>query len=327
MSGMARLGGICPLDGGVRSAHAHLPLRFLRSPSMPHASPCPMQEDATTWRMCLMAFRLENRPRGTELLPLDEQQALPIQYRTASSSVIICYNKEWPVRLIAMFFALLAPLSGHAFTYAVQTSNYNNATPYVACPAGGCVNYTTAMSISGSFTVAAALPANMPLTEISSSVTAYTFNDGVVTYASGGPLARVYSFIVSTDGVGQVNGARILLEPWVTGALPHTVGDYTGRMQFFDNVFSGTQYFRCSSVGTSPSGQADTCLTGTIQDIYTSSASGVGVPVWSFAPDPVVLPAAVASVPTTSPAALLVLMAALGVAAFVFMRSAERRAH
>jgi len=79
-------------------------------------------------------------------------------------------------------------------TYTVTIDN----TP----PAG--TTYTTSMSVSGSFTTAVALAANMPLTDISASILLYSFDDGANTLTqSNSTLFGAFS--VATDGGGNIS--------------------------------------------------------------------------------------------------------------------------
>jgi hypothetical protein len=171
--------------------------------------------------------------------------------------------------------ALLAAHAG-ATTYTFTSANYGAFGNYTSpCATGPCANYTSAMDITGSFTTASPLAANLASQDITSQVVSYSFFDGITTYTNTSPNARIYEFFVATGGSGQITTTAILLEIWQTGASPHAAGNRVALVvvgvgttppEAFNN-------FPCSTVGTSPfSGVSDACIAGTL-DAATSTAN------------------------------------------------------
>jgi hypothetical protein len=108
------------------------------------------------------------------------------------------------------------PFAASAATYVYSGPNYQ----FVQAP------YTTSMSMSGSFTTANPLPANLSPTNIgpngSNLVTSWSFNDGVNTFtqATSVPLPQAGTFNIGTDGSGNINAFFIQLE---SPLPPHSV--------------------------------------------------------------------------------------------------------
>ena len=66
-------------------------------------------------------------------------------------------------------------------------------------------------SVTGFFTIGAALPANLPQTDITALVTNFSFSDGADTFSTADlPLASE-AFIVSTGPTGALNNWEVLL--------------------------------------------------------------------------------------------------------------------
>ena len=109
-------------------------------------------------------------------------------------------------------------LNGAAWsaTYTYTGSNFN----FVSGP------YTTSMSITGSFTTASPLPANMAVTDIgpngSNLVTGWSFTDTINTYTNANSvvLPQLGTFRIGTDVTGSVTSFYIQLEQPLP---PHTV--------------------------------------------------------------------------------------------------------
>lgn len=88
--------------------------------------------------------------------------------------------------------------------------------------------FTTAMRVSGSFTTAAPLPANLPLTAIgpggSNLAQAWTFNDGLTTYTQADSTVfggDAQNFSVATDAAGDISAFRIA---FASPLPPHSLG-------------------------------------------------------------------------------------------------------
>jgi hypothetical protein len=82
-------------------------------------------------------------------------------------------------------------------------------------PAG---TYTTSMSVSGSFTVANPLAANLVNSDIAGSVLDFSFFDGRTTLSPGNAARK--TFVFSTDGAGDI----ILWDVVASTQPPDTVG-------------------------------------------------------------------------------------------------------
>ena len=171
-----------------------------------------------------------------------------------------------------------------AATYTFSSDNYFSIANFSSCDSGPCANYTASMSLTGSFTLASALPPNFSGgADITSQVTAYSFSDGVNTYASTNPNSRIYNFAVVTDGSGNITIGNILLELWQSGSSPHAVGNRVAFIYLNGPAFpngpalptinQGHNNRICIAVANSaPSGVSDVCQTASL-DASTSVAS------------------------------------------------------
>ncbi len=220
---------------------------------------------------------------------------------------------------ILIAFALLGA-QAQAVTYAVtSTSNYTSVTDYTSpCTTGPCANYTTSQNISGSFDVPTALAPNLSNADIHASVTAYSFADGINTYASTDPSVRTSVFRVSTDGSGNITVATtlFLLEKWLTGTSPHSVNDRVAIVSIGGGVSFTRHNLYCTGVGPSGTGMPDSCYQ-TGQDTSTSSASGATISMAAQStPAPV-------NVPTLSEWGMLILSALLALGTLLVMRRSK----
>lgn len=106
--------------------------------------------------------------------------------------------------------ALLAVTSAANATsiYSYTGSNYTSINDL-----GPPGVYTTSMSISGSFTTATALAANLTDVNVFSGVTAFSFMDGRLTYTEAGPFhVPSILFRVSTDAAGAIIAWRFQIQ-------------------------------------------------------------------------------------------------------------------
>lgn len=204
----------------------------------------------------------------------------------------------------ASFVALLLSVAGAhaATTYSYTGAPITNVVPYTSpCTNGAnCQNYTAGTHITGSFTVATPLAANLTSQEIGSTITAYSFTDGISTYTNTDANSRKFRFQVTTNSSGQITASDVVLHQWQLAA-PHSVGSTAaGRFNFVAiNTSSGAQHNRpCDgSIGTSASGDADDCTVSNNSAADTSAEDTSGAAgVWT---NP-----AVSSVPTLSEWAL-----------------------
>ena len=146
--------------------------------------------------------------------------------------------------ILASFLATLAGLAS-ATTYTFTGTPYTSASGV----------FTTSMVVSGSFTTAAPLPPNMPLTEIGPGaatplVTSWSFFDGVRTYThtdSQVLFGLTQHFIVATNASGGISDYQIgFMSP--TG--PHTVGQTMNGVVFNQTSYSATVAL-CTAVDNS----------------------------------------------------------------------------
>ena len=109
----------------------------------------------------------------------------------------------------ALALLLLPPSAAMAATTYFYTGNDYTLIIDNTPPAG--TTYTTSMSVTGSFTVASALAPNMALTDISSDVISYSFNDGVNTLTESNS-SLVGALNVATDAGGDIIEWQITTE-------------------------------------------------------------------------------------------------------------------
>ena len=171
---------------------------------------------------------------------------------------------------------LLAGLAWPALaaTYTYTGANYTTTVPFTApCTVGTCANYTTGMSVTGSFTTAAPLAANLASVNIAALVTSFSFNDGINTFSSANANSWIISFDASTDGSGVPNGGMfIVLATWITGSNPHTGADRYSQFEI-DFSVDGINNLGCSTVGIT-NGTADTCTASPGSDNNSSTFTG-----------------------------------------------------
>jgi hypothetical protein len=166
-------------------------------------------------------------------------------------------------------------------TYLYSSPFYTFVNTNSTCTVGTCASYTTAMRITGSFTTAGPLAANLGLANIAALLTSYSFNDGVNTIANGDPDARIVTFQVTTDGSAGITAESIRLQQWETGSSPHAAGDRFDSIALETTVAEGVNNFSCVVVGTAPSsGVADICSSPS-SDTNTSAGGILGAGTWT----------------------------------------------
>ena len=185
--------------------------------------------------------------------------------------------------MLRAFVALACFVVANAATataYVLEAQTYGVIANFTApCGTGPCANYTAAMQPTGVFQTASPLPPNLSFQNILPLVTAYSFTDGVNTYASNDPNVRAYDFAVETDPFGNVLASQILLELWETGTSPHAVGDRVSFVQIAAGAFTPHNNLYCAEVGTGGStGTADLCTFP--QPEASSTSDAVASAVW-----------------------------------------------
>ena len=177
-----------------------------------------------------------------------------------------------------------------AATYGVTSANYNTLINFTApCGLGTCTNFTPAMNISGTFAVPT-LAANLSNQNIVGTLTAFSFSDGINTYASTDSTVRAYRFEVTTDATGNLSGVEIFLERWLSGTSPHAVNDLFAFLQI--NT-AGASYHnsQCALVGPSTfSAVADSCQVDGGGTQHSHANAPVGLTFTSPTPPPAPVP-------------------------------------
>lgn len=187
--------------------------------------------------------------------------------------------------LLALAALCLSPslwATTYLYTGAPYTAVLNFTNP---CATGPCANYALGEKISGQFTTAAPLAANLVNQNIYPMFTSYSFTDGINTYSSGNANSRVYQFQVSTDAGGNVTlGAAdsLIIELWQTGSNPHSAGNRVATSEIFPSGDLSFNNFNCALLGTSPfTGVLDNCA-GAIADASSSQGASSAPGTWSI---------------------------------------------
>lgn len=216
-------------------------------------------------------------------------------------------------KFMAVVIFLLSISSAGAVTWSYTGANYlaQNITNFTnnPCSAGVCASFTPAMKISGSFTVSgSSLPANLTLSEIGPTVTAYSFSDGVNTYSSTDTASsRMDRFMVTTDNNGALTAVLIQLQVWKTGTQPHSGTNRFSWMRISTSLNTDNFYHNngCSSVGQSTAGSVDACLQNGLDGNSSSGGSLLGV--WTLGAITPPVSATPTSIPTLSDWGVLLL--------------------
>ena len=111
--------------------------------------------------------------------------------------------------LMLMSGLLVAEWAHATVTYTFTGPYYGGKSePTKACPSGQkCELYTAKMRITGSFTVASALPPNKKDLDIKDQLLSWSFNDGLNTISSTGVDPWVQEAYVDTDGAGNISAS------------------------------------------------------------------------------------------------------------------------
>ncbi|MDA8457201.1 IPTL-CTERM sorting domain-containing protein [Acidovorax sp. GBBC 3334] len=214
--------------------------------------------------------------------------------------------------LLGLVAAVAAGTSFGATVNVTSTGNYTTIQNYTNCttvPASLCANFLTTHNVSGSFTTAGALPANAANLEIGSTVTSYSFSNGLDTVASTDTNARLNTLRISTDASGNITSVNVMqIVLWQSGTAPHTAGNRFAAFVVAGTNGTSTHNSSCATTGTGNSGVTDTCLTATVTDTSRSTGNNSPVSV-SMAAAPV---ATTAAIPTLSEWGLILMASLLG---------------
>ena len=113
-------------------------------------------------------------------------------------------RKYFAASLAAVGLAASMPAWGVSYVYT--GGNYTNVTDS-ATVAGA---YTTSMFVSGSFSLAAPLAANLSGANIDALLTSFTFNDGRTTLTNT-TSGVVFDFLLSTNAAGAITAWNIAI--------------------------------------------------------------------------------------------------------------------
>ncbi len=172
---------------------------------------------------------------------------------------------------ILVAWGMLLSSATKAATYTYTAPNYTTIT------GSGVSPYTTAMHIAGSFTVASALPANLPVTEIgqagSNIIQSFSFSDGISTYTQANSYSAVAQ--VATDASGNITQYSFQFDSPVNTAA---VGQPAYNTQFYNfgapqplnrgyygtctAVFTFNARLFCQTISPSAYSQADSQTAG-----------------------------------------------------------------
>lgn len=215
-----------------------------------------------------------------------------------------------------MLMSMALTSSLWAATYSYNGANYTNITNHTTSALGSVGNYLNSMKVTGTFTTAAPLAANLDLNNVTAQITGYSFSDGLTAFASSDPNIRLLeNFSVSTNASGQITAINVVVERWQAGAAPHALSDRPDYLMFNGASVIGVHNVRCATIGVSSAGTADSCVTPN-NDSNTSEASAIAGGAWS-GPIAGGGGGGVATVPTLSEWGMIVLasvMAMFGIA-------------
>jgi hypothetical protein len=218
------------------------------------------------------------------------------------------------MKMLARWSATASLTLLFAFALPAAATTYQYTGPFYVAPVG---SFTTSMRITGSFTTASPLPANMPSTAIGPAgdgrAIAWSFSNGVTTFTQSNSM-ELYGdstyFSVSTDSLGNIATFTIgLMAP----LPPHAVAT---PMQFVFMLSSGSTQAANNTPCDGING-ANVCTAFSLGgDGYVADET-----VGSFAPN--VLPVLAAPVPVASPWTLTLLALLLCVSAGWAVRRAN----
>jgi hypothetical protein len=107
-------------------------------------------------------------------------------------------------RMLAALAIFASAIVAQATTYTGQLYGASPKFDYTSCAIGPCADYESAMKVTGFFTTATPLPANLPGGSlILPFVTSFSFSDGVNTYSSGDPNVEAHALFAGTDAAGN----------------------------------------------------------------------------------------------------------------------------
>ncbi|MDD2925013.1 IPTL-CTERM sorting domain-containing protein [Rhodoferax sp.] len=198
-------------------------------------------------------------------------------------------------------------------------SNYATINNHTTSALGSVGNYLNTMKVTGTLTTVGPLAPNLAAANIAPQVTAFSFSDGLTTFASTDANVRMPgNIMVSTNATGQITSASVSVERWQAGAAPHAVNDRLDYLSLSGISTTVAHNFKCLTIGVSW-GTADYCtFLGTDTNASTASVSDGGA--WSIA----AIVSAVATVPTLSEWGVIILVALMAMLGLVHARRTQR---
>jgi hypothetical protein len=149
----------------------------------------------------------------------------------------------WASRLVAALSICLSPYLASATTVYTYIGNPYDILSDQNPPAG---SYDNTMYVSGSFTVASPLAAN--LVSVAITPTSYTFSDGRTTFASTSPCGGCFTSF-STNAVGAITDWQISLSA-TSYVGNEAVGDQTYALSS-DPIIDVASITECTGVDSS----------------------------------------------------------------------------
>lgn len=170
------------------------------------------------------------------------------------------------IHLIVLIAGLIFLIpSAYCATYSYVGSNYTNIQNFQpVCNHAPCYSYSESMSVSGQFTVANPLSANLSDADIAAQITSISFSDGVQTLTNSNAS---WGASVSTNSSGKITSAWISLKRFTNGP-PYTAGSWYNHIKvLYDQGDVGAVNVQCY---TTP------CL-DVLTDVHAFSVAGSGV--------------------------------------------------
>lgn len=171
--------------------------------------------------------------------------------------------------------------SAHAVTYRYASTAYDRFQHYTKpCSAGTCLELAAGDGVTGFFTTAEPLPANLTENDvILPRITGWAFGNGQTVITHDAPGARVLGFRVATDATGQPTHASIMVSRWADESdAPHRQGDRAQLIAartspYNPEVNQVILNAPCSVTGRSAEGVNDTCFGFKTTDGAASTAN------------------------------------------------------
>lgn len=166
-------------------------------------------------------------------------------------------------------------------TYNFQGGLYNSVTNAGACGVGECATYTTAQRAIASITFIAPLAPNLANADVTASISAYTFSDGVRTTTGPGPNAATLQVLATTNGAGVLTGYSITLQrtpgPPYPVSTPADPNSRASQITLYPIGSTADSNFVCATRGSGGSAVTGpgSCSAATLDAHYSTAQSTV----------------------------------------------------